>query len=91
MIFSLAIMQGISQKNVQQQRSLQQVSLGSAYAAGQAESQSWQNVWNQTTEISNIVLEWGIPIALGATIAPEAVVSKAGAATAWIVTGAAAL
>ena len=33
----------------------------------------------------------GIPIALGATIAPEAVVSKAGAATAWIVTGAAAL
>ena len=90
-IFSLAIMQGISQKNVQQQRSLQQVSLGSAYAAGQAESQSWQNVWNQTTEISNIVLEWGIPIALGATIAPEAVVSKAGAATAWIVTGAAAL
>lgn len=91
MIFSLAIMQGISQKNVQQQRCLQQVSLGSAYAAGQAESQSWQNVWNQTTEISNIVLEWGIPIALGATIAPEAVVSKAGAATAWIVTGAAAL
>lgn len=91
MIFSLAIMQGISQKNVQQQRSLQQVSLGSAYAAGQAESQSWQNVWNQTTEISNIVLEWGIPIALGATIAPEAVVSKAGAATTWIVTGAAAL
>src|SRR5690606_1319346 len=91
MIFSLAIMQGISQKNVQQQRSLQQVSLGSAYAAGQAESQSWPNVWNQTTEISNIVLEWGIPIALGATIAPEAVVSKAGAATAWIVTCAAAL
>jgi len=91
MIFSLAIMQGISQKNVQQQRSLQQVSLGSAYAAGQAESQSWQNVWNQTTEISNTVLEWGIPIALGATIAPEPVVSKAGAATAWIVTGAAAL
>jgi hypothetical protein len=91
MIFSLAIMQGISQKNVQQQRSLQQVSLGSAYAAGQAESQSWQNVWNQTTEISNIVLEWGIPIAFGATIAPEFVVSKAGAATAWIVTGAAAL
>ena len=62
MIFSLAIMQGISQKNVQQQRSLQQVSLGSAYAAGQAESQSWQNVWNQTTEISNIVLEWEYPL-----------------------------
>jgi hypothetical protein len=91
MIFSLALMQGISQKNVQQQRNLQQISLGSAYAAGQAESQSWQNVWNQTTSISNTVLEWGVPVALGATVAPEPVVSKAAAGTAWIITGAAAL
>lgn len=38
MIFSLAFMQGINQKSVQQQdRNLQQLGLGAAYASGETE------------------------------------------------------
>jgi len=46
MIFSLALMQGINQNSIQQKdQNIQQVSGACAWAAGQAESDSWTNVW----------------------------------------------
>ena len=78
MIFSLGIMQGISQKNVQQQDiNLQQVSIGAGYIAGETEggaSGAWNAVSNiaagtaagmATVGIGSVVLTAPTPVGLG--------------------------
>ena len=55
MILSLATLQGISQKNVQQQdMNLQQISVGSAMLAAETEG-AWKGFWVATATMSGAV------------------------------------
>jgi len=72
MIFSLAIMQGISQKNVQQQdRNLQQLSIGASYIGASCEDPGAAAAWNQTSDV----------------LEAAAGIAATGLGAAWVVSG----
>jgi len=50
MVFSLALMQGMSTKEVKQDMRLQQLSVGASYMAGETEGGA-SNAWSQTSDL----------------------------------------